>query len=181
MDSGRGDPNNLPTGALGDNNGDGFDDADDDKNGIINDIGEAMAIGSDDVILRESHSRLFRLTDAFNGSSEANRRAVTTESYDPPVPSVQIPDNLRNSVVYGDGGHAVQLLRAKMAQDPSVQALVGGYSIVLREYALNLLMSWSKGADGAWGVQGMDDDGNGVTDDLLEAGFAGSDDTRSPY
>ena len=112
---GRGDPNNLPTGALGDNNGDGFDDADDDKNGIINDIGEAMAIGSDDVILRESHSRLFRLTDAFNGSSEANRRAVTTESYDPPVPSVQIPDNLRNSVVYGDGGHAVQLLRAKMA------------------------------------------------------------------
>ena len=177
---GRGDPNNLPTGALGDNNGDGFDDADDDKNGIINDIGEAMAIGSDDVILRESHSRLFRLTDAFNGSSEANRRAVTTESYDPPVPSVQIPDNLRNSVVYGDGGHAVQLLRAKMAQDPSVQALVGGYSIVLREYALNLLMSWSKGADGAWGVQGMDDDGNGVTDDLLEAGFAGSDDTRSP-
>ena len=35
-------------------------------------------------------------------------------------------------------------------------------------------------ADGAWGVQGMDDDGNGVTDDLLEAGFAGSDDTRSP-
>ena len=67
-----------------------------------------------------------------------------------------------------------------MAQDPSVQALVGGYSIVLREYALNLLMSWSKGADGAWGVQGMDDDGNGVTDDLLEAGFAGSDDTRSP-
>ena len=105
---------------------------------------------------------------------------IPTESYDPPVPSVQIPDNLRNSVVYGDGGHAVQLLRAKMAQDPSVQALVGGYSIVLREYALNLLMSWSKGADGAWGVQGMDDDGNGVTDDLLEAGFAGSDDTRSP-
>lgn len=177
---GRGDPNNLPTGALGDNDGDGFDDADDDKNGIINDISEAMAIGSDDVILRESHSRLFKLTSAFNGSTEANRRAVTTDSFDPPVPSVQIPDNLRGSVVYGDGGHAVQLLRAKMAQDTTVQAMVGGYSPVLREYALNLLMSWSKGADGAWGVQGTDDDGNGTTDDILEAGFAGSDDTRSP-
>ena len=177
---GRGDPNNLPTGALGDNDGDGFDDADDDKNGIINDISEALAVGSDDGIIRESHSRLFKLTAAFNGSNEANRRAVTTESFDGPTPSVQIPDHFRGSVIYGDGGHAVQLLRAKMAQDASIQAQLGTYSPVLREFALNLFMSWSKGADGGWGVQGTDDNGNGVTDEILEAGFAGSDDTRSP-
>ena len=34
----------------------------------------------------------------------------------------------------------------------------------------------SQGADGAWGVAGTDDDGNGTTDDALEAGAPGSDD-----
>ena len=35
---------------------------------------------------------------------------------------------------------------------------------------------WSAGADGAWGVAGTDDDGNGSVDDVGERGFAGSDD-----
>ena len=158
----------------------GVQGTDDDNNRVIDDIGEALTVGSDDIIIRQSHSRLFKLTNAFNGSSEANRRSVTTDSFDAPTPSVQIPEDLRGSVVYGDGGHAVQLLRAKMAQNTEIQNQVGGYPPVLREFALNLLMSWSKGADGAWGVQGEDDDSNGVTDDILEAGFSGSDDTRSP-
>jgi hypothetical protein len=32
------------------------------------------------------------------------------------------------------------------------------------------------GLDGAWGVSGTDDDGNGTTDDVFEAGWPGSDD-----
>ncbi|MFL2863942.1 MAG: hypothetical protein ACJZ8Y_01885 [Pirellulaceae bacterium] len=186
---GRGDPNNLPTGALGDNDGDGFDDADDDKNGIINDIGEALAVGSDDIIIRESHSRLFKLTNTFNGSNEANRRSVTTDSFDSPTPSVQIPkkyrrlpDPINHLDTYRDNGGntATLLLRHRMLHDPAARALLQTYeaSPVLHQYAINLLMSWSKGPDGAWGEQGEDDDGNGITDDLLEAGR--HDDTRSP-
>jgi prepilin-type N-terminal cleavage/methylation domain-containing protein len=34
------------------------------------------------------------------------------------------------------------------------------------------------GPDGAWGITGTDDDGNGVTDDISEAGWPGSDDLK---
>jgi prepilin-type N-terminal cleavage/methylation domain-containing protein len=37
-----------------------------------------------------------------------------------------------------------------------------------------------KGQDGQWGIAGTDDDGNGVTDDVLEAGWPGSDDYVPP-
>ena len=51
-----------------------------------------------------------------------------------------------------------------------------------KELALNNMMLWSKGPDGAWGNQGADDDGQypNLIDDPLEAGAVGSDDTRSP-
>jgi len=35
---------------------------------------------------------------------------------------------------------------------------------------------WFRGADGGWGVAGVDDDGNGVVDDISEAGWVNSDD-----
>ncbi len=38
----------------------------------------------------------------------------------------------------------------------------------------------TKGMDGAWGVRGVDDDGNGVIDDVSEAGHFGSDDLALP-
>jgi hypothetical protein len=39
---------------------------------------------------------------------------------------------------------------------------------------------YGSGADAAWGEQGTDDDGNGVTDDISEAGFPNTDDTATP-
>lgn len=37
------------------------------------------------------------------------------------------------------------------------------------------------GVDNQWGVAGVDDDGNGVTDDVSEAGYFGSDDLTRPF
>lgn len=39
---------------------------------------------------------------------------------------------------------------------------------------------WDVGPDTAWGVTAIDDDGNGAVDDISEAGWPGSDDTRVP-
>ncbi|MBH55716.1 MAG: hypothetical protein CMJ82_00835 [Planctomycetaceae bacterium] len=166
---------------------------DDDGNGLVDDIQEALFPGSDDSFAGKINSRLFDLTNAFTRSyhqnGEANRRSVTTASFDAPTPSVQLPKNYRelppninHLKTYGDNGGdtATLLLRHRMLLDGQTRTLLQPYetSPVLHQYALNLLMSWSKGPDGEWGEQGVDDDGNGITDDLLDAGR--HDDTRSP-
>jgi hypothetical protein len=128
-------------------------------------------------------SRIYKLTNSFDGNSiatAANRRSVTSASFDPPVPSVQIPNRLRSGRTgYQYGSHASQLLRARMLQDSDVQTML---SAILRpelqEIALNNLMSWTKGPDGRWGTAGNDDDGTGTPDDIFDAGYG--DDTRSP-
>jgi hypothetical protein len=156
---------------------------DDDNNGFIDDVTEAGYVGTDDVPRRDGASRIYKVTNSFNGNSvraAANRRSVTSASFDPPVPAVQIPNRLRSSRTgYAYGGHASQLLRARMLRDPDVQAML---SAILRpelqEIALNNLMSWTKGADGQWGIAGNDDNGNGIPDDIFDAGYG--DDTRSP-
>ena len=128
-------------------------------------------------------SRIYKLTNSFDGNSSAtaaNRRSVTSASFDPPVPSVQIPNRLRSGRTgYQYGSHASQLLRARMLRDSDVQTML---SAILRpelqEIALNNLMSWTKGPDGRWGTAGNDDDGTGTPDDIFDAGYG--DDTRSP-
>ncbi|HIN54373.1 MAG TPA: hypothetical protein EYM79_08675, partial [Planctomycetes bacterium] len=156
---------------------------DDDNNGLIDDVTEAGYVGTDDVRRRDGASRIYKVTNSFNGNSvvaAANRRSVTSASFDPPVPAVQIPNRLRSGRTgYVYGNHASQLLRARMLQDSDVQTML---SAILRpelqEIALNNLMSWTKGADGRWGTAGNDDDGNGTPDDIFDAGYG--DDTRSP-
>ncbi|MEC7566483.1 MAG: hypothetical protein VX738_12445, partial [Planctomycetota bacterium] len=175
-------PRSMTTGADGRW---GVAGTDDDGNGIVDDISEAGTLISDDVINRDGSSRLYRLTNTFNGNSNsasANRRSVTTASFDPPVPAVQIRDRLRSGQTrYNMGSHASQLLRARMLQDGDVRMMVGAYARPeLQEIALNNLMSWTRGADGQWGEAGTDDDGNGTVDDIFDAGWSGSDDVRSP-
>ncbi len=41
--------------------------------------------------------------------------------------------------------------------------------------------SWMNGPDNAWGRSGVDDDGNGIVDDIGEAGWPGSDDVPISY
>jgi hypothetical protein len=156
---------------------------DDDNNGFIDDVTEAGYVGTDDIRRRDGASRIYKVTNSFNGNSvvaAANRRSVTSASFDPPVPAVQIPNRLRSSQTgYAYGSHASQLLRARMLQDSNVQTMLA--AIIrpeLQEIALNNLMSWTKGADGRWGNAGNDDDGNGTPDDIFDAGYG--DDTRSP-
>ena len=118
--------------------------ADDDENGLIDDISEALSEGSDDYIAKDTNgSRLLELTDTFENL--ANQRAVTTESFDPPVPSVQIPKHLREYANLDDGGHVVQLLRARMIEElggerPALRNLGRGSPVRL-EYELNSLMA----------------------------------------
>ncbi|MBT4693257.1 MAG: hypothetical protein HOB73_07935 [Planctomycetaceae bacterium] len=128
-------------------------------------------------------SRIYKLTNSFDGNSiatAANRRSVTSASFDPPVPAVQIPNRLRSGrTSYVDGSHASQLLRARMLQDSDVQTMLGAIILPeLQEIALNNLMSWTKGPDGRWGTAGNDDDATGTPDDIFDAGYG--DDTRSP-
>jgi hypothetical protein len=156
---------------------------DDDNNGFIDDVTEAGYVGTDDIRRRDGVSRIYKVTNSFNGNSvvaAANRRSVTSASFDPPVPAVQIPNRLRSGQTgYAYGSHASQLLRARMLQDSNVQTMLA--AIIrpeLQEIALNNLMSWTKGADGRWGVAGDDDDGTGTPDDIFDAGYG--DDTRSP-
>jgi hypothetical protein len=136
---------------------------DDDNNGFVDDVTEAGYVGTDDILRRDGVSRLYKLTNAFNGNSvvnAANRRSVTSASFDPPVPAVQIPNRLRSAQTgYTYGSHASQLLAARMLKDLDVQAMLNGI-------------------DGEWGDKDIDDDGNGMTDDLSEAGYPGTDDVR---
>ncbi len=135
---------------------------DDDGNGIIDDVSEALAPGSDDFVSRANgNSRLFELTEAFTTGSDvqaaANRRSVTHASFDPPIPSVQIPRHLRKNANISDGAHAAQLLRARILQE------MGGYNAALigktpvqLEYELNQLMQ--KRTPGPDGQIGTNDD-----------------------
>lgn len=177
------DPDNPRAMSPGPDGRWGIANVDDDNNGIIDDVSEAGYVGTDDLLRRDGAARIYKLVNSFNGNSvdaTANRRSVTSASFDPPVPAVQIPNRLRSSRTgYQYGNHASQLLRARMLQDSSVQTML---SAILRpelqEIALNNLMSWTKGPDGRWGTAGNDDDGTGTPDDIFDAGYG--DDTRSP-
>ena len=177
------DPDNPRAMSAGPDGRWGTANVDDDNNGIIDDVTEAGYVGTDDFPRRDGASRIYKVVNSFNGNSvdaAANRRSVTSASFDPPVPAVQIPNRLRSSRTgYQYGNHASQLLRARMLRDSSVQTML---SAILRpelqEIALNNLMSWTKGPDGRWGTAGNDDDGTGTPDDIFDAGYG--DDTRSP-
>ena len=177
------DPDNPKAMSPGADGRWGTANVDDDNNGLIDDVTEAGYVGTDDVRRRDGTSRIYKLVNSFTGNSigaAANRRSVTSASFDPPVPAVQIPNRLRSSRTgYVYGNHASQLLRARMLQDSSVQTMLAGIlRPELQEIALNNLMSWTKGADGRWGTAGNDDDGTGTPDDIFDAGYG--DDTRSP-
>jgi hypothetical protein len=102
---------------------------------------------------KDGSSRLYRLTNAFNGSTKnasANRRSVTTASFDPPVPAVQIPAGLRYDPdpdallqpQYNMGSHASQLLRARMLQDDNIKTELSNLpNDAAREDLLNQRMS----------------------------------------
>lgn len=168
----------------------GIANQDDDGNGITDDISEALSEGSDDYIAKATNgSRLLELTDTFE--NPANQRAVTTESFDPPVPSVQIPKHLRGHVNLDDGGHVVQLLRARILEELGGERLalreLGGGSPVKLEYELNKLMAPINSMTGTRNPlidiklldglkmdvnrpfgNGQDDNGDGVVDNFSE-------------
>ena len=76
----------------------------------------------------------------------------------------------------------------RIAHDVSGAYPTAGHS----EPAVSLSLFWrgllvpqgsvaDDGLDGGWGVAGVDDDGNGATDDVSEAGHFGSDDLTRPH
>lgn len=165
-------------------------------------------------LLTKESSRLYRLTNAFNGNSSnlfqhfyqlhkdefeeqhaqqlaykvaelttrtasANRRSVTTASFDPPVPAVQIPAGLRTETRYGMGSHTSQLLRARMLQDDKFKTELSALpSDADREALLNQRMSGLLAPKIFDGLRmdvnrpfgnGMDDNADGIVDNFIES------------
>ncbi|MBT5599322.1 MAG: hypothetical protein HOJ62_11940 [Planctomycetaceae bacterium] len=135
-------------------------------------------------------SRLYQLTNAFNGDSNfatANRRSVTTASFDPPVPAVQIPAELRYDPdpkaplqpQYNMGSHASQLLRARMLQDATIKTELAKLgNDPAKETLLNQRMSGLLAPKIFDGLRmdvnrpfgnGIDDNGDGVVDNRFES------------
>lgn len=56
-----------------------------------------------------------------------------------------------------------------------------GYRDELKRVLVDLVEAWRPGSDGGPGKAGVDDDGNGTTDDFSEYGWLGSDDAQGVY
>jgi hypothetical protein len=137
---------------------------------------------------RDGASRSYKLTNAFTvnplGPSpqairvQANRRSVTSASFDPPVPSVQIPKKLRQHATYGAGSTFVDLLRARIKLEyptvlgqPITPAIVDQRvsslrlpSTLIDGLKMNVNRPFGNGADDP--VNGVFD---GVVDNFIEA------------
>ena len=61
---------------------------------------------------------------------------------------------------------------------PTLEEIVASNVVAfdLKGYDLSMNLLASPGVDGGWGVAGIDDDGDGTTDNLTESGWPGSDD-----
>jgi hypothetical protein len=96
--------------------------------------------------------------------------APTNAFYDGSAFPTRLPRTSPFPAQVGTALHFVLADRIFTAQDDTTFALPSGDGA-------RPARVYSRGVDNGWGVQGVDDDGNGVTDDVSEAGWPGSDDT----
>jgi hypothetical protein len=96
--------------------------------------------------------------------------APTNQFYDGSAFPTRLPRTSPFPAQVGTALHFVLADRIFTAQDDTAFALPSGDGA-------RPARVFSRGVDNGWGVQGVDDDGNGVTDDVSEAGWPGSDDT----
>jgi prepilin-type N-terminal cleavage/methylation domain-containing protein len=150
-----------------------------------------------------------RISDIINqATSPPSPRATVTPGvanvalqrsyYRMAVRSVGSPANLANWTTTNEGAECLYLIIATMRDgDKSALDYFGpdeigdtdedGMNEILDGWGTPIqFLRWpagyaeQPGQDGDWGVTGVDDDGNGITDDVTEAGFPGSDDIVVP-
>jgi prepilin-type N-terminal cleavage/methylation domain-containing protein len=149
-----------------------------------------------------------RISDIINqATSPPSPRATATgmanvalqrSYYRMAVRSLGSPANLANWTTTNEGAECLYLIIATMRDgDKSALDYFGpdeigdtdedGMNEILDGWGTPIqFLRWpagyaeQPGQDGDWGVTGVDDDGNGITDDVTEAGFPGSDDIVVP-
>jgi hypothetical protein len=147
---------------------------DDDNNGIVDDWSEIGWPGSDDRLTPAAEVRIFNAM-VLNGSYDVDNDGDGRK--DSMWMDIGLP------IKTGPDGRSYKPLVAVLCVDMDGRLNVNAHGQLAHMPPPPVVTpnpspyaSWAPGADGAPGVQGRDDDGNGNTDDAWEFGWPGSDD-----